>query len=68
MAIAIMDVATTFLQSDKFKKDKIPPPLVSDGGDDEFDDETFNRKEGFDDNLTSHDRRSPLRKCIKQLW
>ena len=53
--IAIMDVATAFLQNDKFKKDELNPPLVSDGGDDEYNDETFDRKEGFDDNLTSHD-------------
>ena len=52
--IAIVDVATAFLQSDKYKKDELPPPLVSDG-DDESDDETFTLKEGLDNNMTSHD-------------
>jgi hypothetical protein len=49
-----MDFATAFLQSDKFKKDELPPPLVSDG-DDEVDDKTLNLKEGLDNNMTSHD-------------
>ena len=34
MTPAIIDIATAFPRSDKFKKDTFPPPLVSDGGDD----------------------------------
>jgi hypothetical protein len=55
MTPAIIDIATAFPRSDKFKKDQLPPPLVSDGGDDDLDTETIDRKEGLDDKLTSHD-------------
>jgi hypothetical protein len=55
MTPATIDIATAFLQSDKFKKDAFLQSLVSDGGDDDLDNETLDRKEGLDDNLTSHD-------------
>jgi hypothetical protein len=55
MTYAIVDVATAFPRSDKFKKDEFLPPLGSDDSDDDLDNETLDRKEGLDDNLTSHD-------------